>query len=119
MRTYAEEINTFSKLLKHVKDELEMSTDVSADIQSLVNDIVNICGRVLKPLDGLQKTLRPLLKHFSNSPSKIRQLGLRLQWIFRKKDKVLFYRAALKEQHRILDTVLEVMILQRTREQSS
>lgn len=118
VRGYAEEINTFAKLLNHVRNELESSNDVSADIQSLVNDVVDICGRVLQPLDGLQKTLKPLLDHFGSSPSKIRQLGLRLQWVFSKKDKVLFYRAALKEQHRILDTILEVIILQRTRDRS-
>lgn len=118
VRSYAEEINNFSKLLRHVEDELKISTGVSADIQSLVNDVVRICTRVLKPLDGLQKTLSPLLEHFSDSPSKIRQLRLRLQWVFKKKGKVLFYRAALKEQHRILDTILDVIILQRSRQQS-
>ncbi|RYP40283.1 hypothetical protein DL767_001826 [Monosporascus sp. MG133] len=81
VRIYAEEINAFSKLLKRVKTELEDSTDVSVDIQSLINDVIDICNRVLKPLDGLQNTLKPLLNHFRSSPSKFRQLGLRLQWV--------------------------------------
>jgi hypothetical protein len=118
VRSYAEEINTFAKLLKHIKTELDSSTDVSVDIRSLVNDVVDICDSVLKPFDGLQKTLKPLLDHVSSRPNMFKQLGVRLQWVFRKKEKLLFYRKALKEQHRILDTILEIIILQRTRDRS-
>lgn len=119
VRIYAEDINAFSKLLKRVKIELDSSTDVSVDIQSLVNDVVDICDRLLKALDRLQHTLKPLLGHFRSSPSKFRQLKLRLQWVFRTKAKLLFYRHSLKEQHRILDTILEIMILQTSRDRHS
>ena len=119
IRIYAEEINAFSKLLRCVKTELESSTDVSLDLQSLVKDVTDICDRVLTPLDRLQNTLKPLLVRFKTSPGKIRQLGVRLQWVFTSKDKLLFYREALKGQYQILDTVLDVMILQTTRDRSS
>jgi cob(I)alamin adenosyltransferase len=54
IRIYAEEINAFSKLLRCVKTELESSTDVSLDLQSLVKDVTDICDRVLTPLDRLR-----------------------------------------------------------------
>ncbi|KAM0259735.1 hypothetical protein ACHAQJ_003169 [Trichoderma viride] len=75
VRGYGEEINTFAKLLKHVRTELESSNDVSVDIQSLINDVVDICDRVLQPFNGLQKMLNPLLDHFRSSPNKLKQLG--------------------------------------------
>lgn len=115
VRGYAQEINTFSKLLKYIKAELDSSADVSINIQSLINDVVDICDRVLTPFDHLHKLLSPLLDQFCTCPNKLRQLGLRLQWMFKTKAKLLFYRETLKEQHRILDTILEIIILQRMR----
>ncbi|KAM6511253.1 hypothetical protein FALCPG4_016255 [Fusarium falciforme] len=53
VRVYAEEMNAFSKLLNRVKGELPNSTDVSIDLQSLVKDVIDVCGRVLTPLDRL------------------------------------------------------------------
>lgn len=115
VRGYAQEISTFAKLLKYIKAELDSSTNVSINIQSLINDVVDICNRVLTPFDRLHKLLSPLLDQFCTCPNKLRQLGLRLQWMFKTKAKLLFYRETLKEQHRILDTILEIIILQRTR----
>ncbi len=94
VRVYAEEIDTFSKLLGHIKAEIERSTDISVAIQSLIKDVMDICGRVLVPLDRLQANLKPLLARFSSSTGKFRQLGLRLQWVFREKAKLLFFREA-------------------------
>ncbi|RMJ06664.1 hypothetical protein CDV36_013728 [Fusarium kuroshium] len=118
VRTYAEEINQFSKLLDQVKNELTQSANVSVDLQSLIKDVMDVCNRALTPLDCLQKTLKPLLVRFKSSPGKFRQLGLRLQWVFSSREKLLFYREVLKGQHRILDTTLQVMILQTTRDRS-
>ena len=118
VRIYADEVDAFSKLLKMVRAELLRPSGVSLDEQSLVKDVMDICDRVLQPLNRLQSTLKPLLVRFRNSSGKLRQFGLRVQWFFSSKDKLLFYREALKAQHRILDTTLELMILQANRDKS-
>jgi hypothetical protein len=79
---------------------------------------MDICDRVLTPLNRLQKTLKPLLVHFRSSPGKLRQLELRLRWVFSSRDKLLFYREVLKGQHRILDTTLDVMTFLTTKDRS-
>ncbi|KAJ6440248.1 Complex 1 LYR protein [Purpureocillium lavendulum] len=118
VRIYAEEINAFSKLLKYVRTELQSSTDIALDLQSLVNDVMDVCDRVLHPLNVLQSTLKPLLTKFQVSPRKFRQLALRLQWTFTYKEKLTFYREVLRSQRGILDTTLEVILLQATRDRS-
>ena len=115
VRSHAEEINAFSRLLCQVKTELERSITISPDIQSVINDVLGICKRVLKPLNGLQSTLQPLLEHFKSSPRKLLQLGLRIRWLFHVKGKVLFYWNVVKEQHRLLDTILAIVTLHSTR----
>jgi hypothetical protein len=74
-------------------------------------DVMDICDRVLLPLNRLQGTLQPLLVRFRQGSGELRQFGLRVQWCFSRKDKLLCYREALKAQHRVLDTILELMIL--------
>jgi hypothetical protein len=118
VRAHAGEIDAFSKLLKRVRAELLRPSNTCFEEQSLVKDIVDICERVLLPLNLLQATLKPLLIQFSRSSKKLRQLGLRIHWLFKSKNKLLFYRSILKEQHRVLDTTLELMILQASRDES-
>jgi hypothetical protein len=119
VRMYADEIDSFSKLLNRVTIELEKSSALPHDLQSLLNDVIGICDRVLTPLDSLQRTLKPLLTGFRDSPGKLHQFGLRIQRTFVTKDKLLFYREALQGQHRVLDTTLEIIILRSTRSPES
>ncbi|KAK1762671.1 hypothetical protein QBC33DRAFT_623432 [Phialemonium atrogriseum] len=95
-----------------------MSINVSIDLQSLIQDVVNNCERLLTPLDNLKITLTSLLAHFRDSPGKFRQFGIRLQWIFTSKSNIVFYREALRGQHRILDITLQIMIYLTTRDRS-
>lgn len=118
VRVYADEIDAFSKLLKAVRAELLRPSSISLNEQSLVKDVIDICNRVLAPLSRLQDTLKPLLVRFRNSSRKLSQFGLRVQWIFAKKSKLLFYREALRGQHRILDTTLGLIILQANEDRS-
>jgi hypothetical protein len=64
VRIYADEVDAFSELLKMVRAELLRSSSVSLDEQSLVKDVMDVCDRVLQPLNRLQGTLRPLLVRF-------------------------------------------------------
>jgi hypothetical protein len=118
VRLYADEVGSFSKMLKMVGTQVLPPSDISSDEQSLIMDVMDICDRVLLPLNRLQGTLQPLLVRFRQSSGKLRQFGLRVQWYFSSKDKLLCYREALKAQHRVLDTILELMILRATRERT-
>lgn len=120
VRVYADEIDNFSKLLQRVKSEIERAPSaIPNEQENLLRDIFGICERVLMPLKGLQNALNHLTVKWKESPGKWKQFGMRVQWLFHKKDKLLFYRAALRGQHRLLDTALLLMTLQTTRDRSS
>jgi hypothetical protein len=110
IRTYASEIGSFSKLLDVIKEEIiARPQNVSSKAERLFEDIVDICGKVLDPINVLQASLNPLLVHFKDSPKRRQQIGLRIQWYFSTKDKLLFFRGALRNQHRLLDTTLAAL----------
>ena len=118
-RIYAEEINSFSKLLQRTREQItQRSEQISSFEETLLREIINICDRVIRPINGIQESLNPILVRFRSSPSKLRSFGLRVQWMFCSKDKLLFYRGALRGQHRLLDTTLALMILQYTKDRS-
>jgi hypothetical protein len=118
VRTYADEIDVFSKLLNAVREEVLRPLGTSLDEQSLVKDVLDICNRVLLPLESLQSTLKPLLVHFRNSPGKLHQFGLRIRWIFSSKGKLLFYRDALNWQRGNVSIILGLMNLQASKDKS-
>jgi hypothetical protein len=118
-RIYAEEIDSFSKLLQRIKEQvLQQPEQFSSFEMNLLQDIVDVCKRVLHPINRIQQKLNPLLIKFRSSQSWLRAFGLRVQWIFSAKEKLLFYRGALRGQHRLLDTTLELMILKATKDRS-
>jgi hypothetical protein len=79
VRLYADEVGGFSKMLKMVGTQVLPPSDISSDEQSLIMDVMDICDRVLLPLNRLQGTLQPLLVRFRQSSGKLRQFGLRVQ----------------------------------------
>ncbi|KAH8170186.1 hypothetical protein LIA77_10730 [Sarocladium implicatum] len=115
VRRYAQEIDTFSKLLSTVQIELDKSKLPSDDIRDSFDEILHLCERALIPLNNLQKTLKPLLDHYKSSKNKLRQLGLRIKWFFEEKEKLLFYISTLGEEHRALNTLLEILNHRQTR----
>ena len=118
-RIYAEEIDSFSKLLQRIKEQvLQQPEQFSSFEMNLLQDIIDVCKRVLHPINRIQEKLNPLLTKFRSSQSWLRAFGLRAQWMFSAKDKLLFYRGALRGQHRLLDTTLELMILKATKDRS-
>ncbi|KAK3375628.1 hypothetical protein B0T24DRAFT_676551 [Lasiosphaeria ovina] len=102
VRIYGDEVASFSKLLYHIWSELVRPEGVS----------------ILYPLKGIPGTLKPLLDRVRGRESNLRLLGLRLQWVFRTKNKLLFYRSALNAQHKLLQTPLDLIILQAMRDKS-
>ena len=118
VRAYADEICAFSRLLGRVRDEMLRPGGIQKETQSLLADILEACERVVSALDQLRLAVEPLLEQFAQSTKKYAQIRLRFLWLFKTKDQLLFYRSVLRGQHRILDTVLDVMILQAARSNS-
>jgi hypothetical protein len=122
VRIYADEIDAFSKLLQRVKDLLHdtQSSRLPDSLfyeQSLLLDILGVCKRVLEPINRIQQKLTPLVGRFTDS-TKGKNFALRIRWIFSSKEKLLFYRGALKEQHRLLNTTLVLMTFKTTKDSS-
>lgn len=120
VRAYANEVDSFSKLFRHVRQHvLEHTEGRKHETDSLIMDILSVCDRVLEPLQQIQRRLNPLMVKFRNSPSRLQSFNLRLQWMFSSKDKLLWLRGVLAVQHRLLDTTLEMMILHSTKDRST
>jgi hypothetical protein len=110
VRLYATEIDSFSKVLEMLRQEITSRPhNLSSKAGRLFESLVDICGRALDPMNRLQTNLNSMLVRFKDSPNKIRQFGLKIQWYFSAKDELLFYRDALRGQHRMLDTTLATL----------
>lgn len=114
VRAYADEISGFSKLLDRVRTEVLHTPGMDQDEHSMLKDVLDICDRVLKPFSQLQDMLKPLLVHYGTSPGKLKQLGLRIYYIFSCRRELLFYRDLVKAQHRMLDTIMTAIMLRLT-----
>lgn len=112
VRVHAEEIDTFSKLLNQAQIKLVQCPSVNPGIQDLIDQVVDICHKTLEPLHIIRSHVKPLLEKYGTSLKKLKTLGIRLEWMFRMKCKVLFYREALKQKHKVLDTVVGLITLQ-------
>ncbi|KJK63836.1 hypothetical protein P875_00064708 [Aspergillus parasiticus SU-1] len=119
VRLYAAEINEFSKLLTHIRAQILATPDIPFSSRSLIKDIVDICDKILQPFHRLQNTLESFFARFKQSPQKLKQFGFRVKWIFHDKRKLLFYLEALRNQHRILNTALDLANLQTLKDRTA
>lgn len=116
VRIYAKEITSFSKVLQLIKEKVVRPAGVTEDELVLVKEITDICEEVLAPLVRIQETLKPLLDRYKDSKKKFEQFGKRVHWYFSQKQKLLFYREALRGHRQNLDTVLAAMNYDATRD---
>lgn len=119
VRMYGDEVAGIAKLLYQIRSEILGTDGGSTETRRLLNDTIQLCDQVLVPLQRMLDTLKPLLARFSDTDNRLRQFGLRIQWSFRTKDKLLFYRRALNAQHKLLQTLLSLLSLQVTRDRSA
>jgi hypothetical protein len=113
VRIAAREIDAFSKLLTIIRAELSHSNIVSVNERGILQDILSVCNDVLQPLKRLQERLAPLLTRFKHTPGRLTSFGLRINYIFSCKDKLIYYRRILRDQTSVLNTLLSLMSLQR------
>jgi ornithine cyclodeaminase/alanine dehydrogenase-like protein (mu-crystallin family) len=73
VRVYADEVDSFTKLLQRIRDQLLQRPAKSSTYEdNLLQDIVDVCKRALGPIDRIQETMNPLLIRFRYSPNKLR-----------------------------------------------
>jgi predicted hotdog family 3-hydroxylacyl-ACP dehydratase len=86
VRIYADEIDSFAKLLGRVKEQLSQGGDECSYEKYLLQDILHVCKRVLEPINRIQEQLNPLLVSLHATASKLKHFTLRVQWMFSSKD---------------------------------
>ena len=112
VRICASDTAFFSQTLENLADALNMPTAASRATQSMTEDLIDLCERILHPFQRLIERFTPLLEKYRESEHQLRQIGLRIQWYFRHKSKVTFYQQALGQLKANLTCFFGVMNLQ-------
>lgn len=118
VRAYASEINVFLGLLESIRYPLLEIENVPSHGTMMLKDIVDGCDDMLTRLRALTESLTPLLIRFKDSKNKLRQFGIRLEWLLSKKEKLLFYRSVLHQLQLSLTIAICVIKLQNSKDQS-
>jgi hypothetical protein len=118
VRVSANQVSNFSTLLMSINKEVSKPTRISAVEQTLVLDIVGVCDGLMQPLKKLQQALDPLMSRYRDSAEKLRQFGLRLQFYFSCKGKLLYYLDLLGKHSATINVALGVMNLQENRDKT-
>ncbi|ETI21402.1 hypothetical protein G647_07749 [Cladophialophora carrionii CBS 160.54] len=104
-----------TKVLGDLLDSLPSSVAASRRTESTTEELLDVAmDQVVKPFETLLRELEPLLVRWRDSPSRMRQLGLRIQWAFSCKSKILFYHAALNALKGNVSLLLQALSLQNT-----
>ena len=107
---FANDFQLFVETIKTVGTFLKTLPAVSRRAQSTTEELLEVAlEQVVEPFQLLLSGLEPLLVRWKDSPSRMRQLGVRLQWAFSCKKKVLFYHAALNALKSNLSLLLQSM----------
>jgi len=109
VRSYAKEINAFSKVLLLIKTQTSLSHSISALKLNLVKEITDLCHEILAPLTQVQQTLNRFIKLYGRERKNIEQISQRIQWYFSERQKLLFFREALRSQQQNLNMLLAAM----------
>ncbi|KAL9110200.1 MAG: hypothetical protein Q9227_005261 [Pyrenula ochraceoflavens] len=112
VRVFANDFRLFVETIKTLGDLFEGSPPASMRIHSTTEELLDVATeQVVKPFQTMLAQLEPLLLKWRDSPRRMIQLGLRLQWAFRYKRKVLFYHSALNALKGNASLLLQAMTL--------
>jgi hypothetical protein len=81
VRLFATNTDVFSHMLYGLSQTLEASPNPTSRLLVTTEDAVVLCKQILEPFEKIIARLSPLLVRFRDSQSRIRQVGLRIQWI--------------------------------------
>lgn len=112
VRVYASDIQLMSSVLEGISDQLHKKARQSwSKAERVIEDILAVCNEILEPMNEIQATLLPLLQRYKDSNKKLRQVGARVWWFFKYKEKMLAYRQSLQNLNITLNTQLAAMKL--------
>lgn len=111
VRLFATDTHVFSQMLFGLSQSLETSQDPSSRLLVTTADAVILCQQILEPFQKVIARLNPLLVRFRESASRLRQIGLRLNWIWKHKSKLVFYQKMLNSLKATLSCLLASMNL--------
>jgi hypothetical protein len=112
VRIFANDFALFVENLKELGALLDSSPSVPRQTQSVTEDLLEVAiDQIVQPFQRLLEDLQPLLVTWRDSPSRMKQLGLRLRWAFSYKTKVLFFHGALNALKGNVSLLLQAMAL--------
>ena len=114
VRVYSQEVDGTCQVLQNILFALgEHHAQGVVYEQILLANIVSVCSRLLEPLHRLQSVLVPLLDKLDRTVKKLRQVGLRLKWIFSTRSKLLLCRALISNLRGDLHMLLTLLLIRR------
>lgn len=112
VRVFANDFKFFVENLKELGELLDGLPSTSRKAESATQDLLEVAtDQVVQPFQRLLRDLQPLLERWHESPSRMKQLGVRLQWAFSYKSKVLFFHGALNALKSNVSLLLQTMAL--------
>ena len=112
VRIFANDFSLFVENIKKLGELLEGLPPTSRQAESATEDLLEVAlEQVVHPFQVLLRDLQPLLVRWHDSPSRMKQLGIRLQWAFSYKSKVLFFHGALNALKSNVSLLLQTMAL--------
>ena len=112
VRIFANDFSLFMETVETLGSLFDSLPPASRRIQSTTEELLDVAmEQIVTPFQAMLANLEPLLVRWSNSPSRMIQLGKRLQWAFSYKNKVLFYHSALNALKGNASLLLQTMTL--------
>lgn len=112
VQSYSSEINDFAVLLERTQKTVQQATSASLTDHDLLKDLLEVCERVMDPLNLMQRRLNRYDTSFRQQQNrrKIRHFHTTVKWLFSTKQKIMYLRSVVQGQHRLLDTLLQLMV---------
>ena len=112
VRVFSNDFALFVETLKTLGELLDDMPPVPRRTESATEELLGVAIElVVEPFQKLLAGLKPLLSRWKHNPSRMKQLGKRIQWAFSCKSKVLFYHAALNALKGNVSLLLQAMTL--------
>ena len=112
VRIFANDFWLFVETVETLGEVFNNLPPVPRRTRSTTEELIEVATeQVIEPFQQLLVDLEPLLIRWKDSPSRMKQLGLRIQWTFSSKKKVLFYHAALNALKGNMSLLLQAMTL--------
>lgn len=112
VRIFANDFLLFVQTVQTLGDLIDDLPPVSRRTEATTEELLEVAmEQVVVPFRDMLGQLAPLLVSWRDSPSRMRQLSVRIQWAFKHKDRVLFYHSALNALKGNVSLLLQALTL--------